>query len=338
MSRFAPEVAPPRADDPWSPAVFVVPALVVAVLVAWTIAGAPLSASSGQLAAWLAVWVSICVQAVPFLVLGVVVSGALTAFVSPTALRRIVPRNRPAAVVAAGVSGMVLPGCECASVPVSRSLINAGVPSAAALTFLLAAPAVNPVVLVSTAVAFPNQPMMVVARFAASLLAAWVVGWLWIARGREEWIRRLTDRAQAAYAAGAQGARWRVFRDTAAHDFLHAGGFLVLGGAIAATINVLLPRAILDALAAQPLLAVLALAILAVLVAICSEADAFVAASLTPFSPTAQLAFMVVGPMVDVKLISMQAGTFGPAFTARFAPTTFVVAVGAAALIGWVLL
>jgi uncharacterized membrane protein YraQ (UPF0718 family) len=148
----------------------------------------------------------------------------------------------------------------------------------------------------------------------------------------------LSDRAAAAYAAGPEGARWRVFRDTAAHDFLHAGGFLVLGGAIAATINVLLPRAILDALAAQPLLAVLALAILAVLVAICSEADAFVAASLNAFSPTAQLAFMVVGPMVDVKLVSMQAGTFGAGFAARFAPTTFVVAVGAAALVGWVVL
>jgi len=216
---------------------------------------------------------------------------------------------------------------------VSRSLINAGVPSAAALTFLLAAPAVNPVVLISTAVAFPNQPMMVVARFVASMLAAWIVGWLWIVRGNDRWLRRLGGGAHHD-----QGSRWRVFVQTASHDFLHAGGFLVLGGAVAATINVLLPRPILDALAAQPVLAVLALALLAVLVAICSEADAFVAASMTSFSPVAQLAFMTVGPMVDVKLISMQTGTFGGGFAARFAPVTFVVALGAAALVGWVML
>jgi len=333
VSRFAPEVARPSVVEPWTPGVFIVPVLVVASIVAWTVAGAPLTASSTRLGAWLAVWIAICVQAVPFLVLGVVVSGVLTAFVSPTALRAIVPRQPQAAVVAAGVSGVVLPGCECASVPVSRSLINAGVPSAAALTFLLAAPAVNPVVLISTAVAFPNQPMMVVARFVASMLAAWIVGWLWIVRGNDRWLRRLGGGAHHD-----QGSRWRVFVQTASHDFLHAGGFLVLGGAVAATINVLLPRPILDALAAQPVLAVLALALLAVLVAICSEADAFVAASMTSFSPVAQLAFMTVGPMVDVKLISMQTGTFGGGFAARFAPVTFVVALGAAALVGWVML
>ena len=69
-----------------------------------------------------------------------------------------------------------------------------------------------------------------------------------------------------------------------------------------------------------------------------SEADAFVAASLTQFSLTARLAFMVVGPMVDVKLVALQAGTFGRRFAARFAPLTFVVAVGAAVAVGAVLL
>ena len=80
------------------------------------------------------------------------------------------------------------------------------------------------------------------------------------------------------------------------------------------------------------------LALLAVVMAICSEADAFVAASLTQFSPTARLTFMVVGPMVDVKLIALQAGTFGPRFAARFAPLTFAVAIAASVVVGWWLL
>jgi uncharacterized membrane protein YraQ (UPF0718 family) len=94
----------------------------------------------------------------------------------------------------------------------------------------------------------------------------------------------------------------------------------------------------LDGLAGSGPLALLALGVLAVVMAICSEADAFVAASLKQFSPAAQLVFMVVGPMVDVKLVAMQAGTFGRAFAVRFAPLTFGVAVGAAALVGWWLL
>ena len=82
----------------------------------------------------------------------------------------------------------------------------------------------------------------------------------------------------------------------------------------------------------------LALAALAVVMAICSEAGAFIAASLTGFSLTARLTFMVVGPMVDVKLIALQAGTFGRRFALRFAPLTLVVAVGASVLVGGLLL
>jgi len=98
------------------------------------------------------------------------------------------------------------------------------------------------------------------------------------------------------------------------------------------------PRSVLDTLGDSALLSVLVLAGLAVLMAICSEADAFVAASLTQFSLTSRLAFMVVGPMVDVKLIAMQAGTFGGRFALRFAPLTFTAAVTSSVLVGWWLL
>ena len=106
----------------------------------------------------------------------------------------------------------------------------------------------------------------------------------------------------------------------------------------AAVLNVFVPRDWLAAVADQPVLSVVALAGLAVLLSICSEADAFVAASLSEFSLTALLAFMVVGPMVDMKLIALQTGTFGRRFAMRFAPATFVVAVIASFGIGAVLL
>ncbi len=130
----------------------------------------------------------------------------------------------------------------------------------------------------------------------------------------------------------------RAFWAAVRHDITHAGGFLVVGAMAAATINVIVPEAWLQTLAAQPVLAVIALAVLAVLLSICSEADAFVAASLSQFSLTARLAFLVVGPMVDLKLISMQAGVFGRRFATRFAPATFVAAVLVASGVGLVLL
>lgn len=285
------------------------------------------------LQAWSTVFVAVCLQALPFLVIGVLLSAAISAFVPPSFFQQALPQRPGLAVPVAGLSGAVLPGCECASVPVAGSLVRRGVAPAAAFAFLLSAPAINPIVLVATAVAFPGEPFMTLARFVASLLVALVMGWLWAAFGRGEWLR---PPRRPAVAPGAGKAE--TFRDSAQHDLVHAGGFLVVGGLTAATLNVVVPRAWLESVAASPVLSVLVLAVLAVVLAICSEADAFVAASLTSFSLTSRLVFLVVGPVVDVKLVALQSGTFGRRFAVRFAPVTFVVAVTVAVAVGWLLL
>ncbi|MFI6008668.1 permease [Streptomyces sp. NPDC051243] len=286
-------------------------------------------------AAWWTVFTAVVVQGVPFLMLGTLVSAAIGAFVPERVFTRLLPRNQALAVPVAGAAGVVLPGCECASVPVADSLMRRGVAPAAALAFLLSAPAINPVVLVATSIAFPGQSAMVAARLVASLATAVVMGWLWVRFGREEW---LPQRRRTASKASSGGGRWGDFRAGLQHDFLHAGGFLVVGAAAAATFNIHVPRSALDVFTGSAWLSVLLLAVLAVVLCVCSEADAFVAASLSGFSPTARLAFMVVGPMVDLKLIALQAGTFGRAFAVRFSAMTWVVAVVSSVLVGWWLL
>ena len=282
---------------------------------------------------WTTVFVAIVVQALPFLVLGVLVSGAITALVSPVVLERVLPRSALLAVPSAALAGTALPGCECASVPVAGRLCARGVQPAAAVAFMLAAPAINPIVLVATAVAFPGQPQMVLARFLGSLLTSIAVGLVWWRVGGDAWVERVRSRV-----AGAGGPRWPAFSSAARHDLWDAGGWLVVGAAAAATLQVLVPRSLLLAVADHPVLSVLVMGGLAVLLAICSEADAFVAASLREFSLTARLVFLVVGPAVDVKLITMQSGVFGRRFAARFAPLTFVVAVACSLVVGQVVL
>jgi uncharacterized membrane protein YraQ (UPF0718 family) len=285
--------------------------------------------------AWQTVLVAVVIQGLPFLLLGTLASAAITAFVSDTALSRVLPKRAVLAVPVAGMAGAVLPGCECASVPVAGSLMRRGVPPAAALAFLLSAPAINPVVLVATSIAFPGRPEMVAARFLASLATSVAMGWLWLRLGRPEWLR--LNRKAATHDHGGHG-RWEVFRRSLQHDFLHAGGFLVLGATAAATFNIVVPPAWLQTFSGSAWLAVPLLGALAVILSICSEADAFVAASLTAFPATAKLAFMVVGPMVDLKLISLQTGTFGRAFAVRFCAATFLVAVVVASAVGaWLL-
>jgi len=281
---------------------------------------------------WATIFVSLVIQALPFLVLGVVISAAISVLVPPAFFARALARRPALAVPVAGAAGVVLPGCECGSVPIAGGLVSRGVPPAAAFAFLLSAPAINPVVLVATAVAFPGQPSVVVARFFASLACRRGHG-LVVAAVRQ---RRVVapdappvgERAAQVGSLPRVGATrlrprrrlsggWWPDRRHSQRDRAAVGARRV-GGNLAVS--------------------VLVLAALAVVLAICSEADAFVAASLTAFPMTARLAFMVVGPAVDVKLFALQAGTFGRGFALRFAPATFLVAVGASVLVGSVLL
>ncbi|MEU9467682.1 permease [Streptomyces avermitilis] len=288
--------------------------------------------STPVMQSWTTVFVAVVVQALPFLVLGVLLSAIIAVFVPPSFFARALPKRPALAVPVAGMAGAVLPGCECASVPVAGALVRRGVTPAAALAFLLSAPAINPIVLTATAVAFPRNPEMVFARFGASLLVACAMGWLWQRLGRTDWMRAP---AHPSFEGAGKGA---AFWGSVRHDVMHAGGFLVIGAMAAATLKAVVPAAWLHMAATNPVVSVLALAILAVLLSICSEADAFVVSSLTQFSLTARLAFLVVGPMIDLKLFAMQAGTFGRGFALRFAPATFAMAVLVSVLVGAVLL
>lgn len=281
---------------------------------------------------WVTVFVAISVQALPFLVLGTLVSGSIAAAVPPGWLASHLPKRAGLSVPVAGLAGAAFPGCECGSVPIAGRLVASGAQPAAATAFLLSAPAINPVVLVATAVAFPGRPEFVLARFAGSLATAVVVGLIWSRLGKPAWHAKALGRISAG------ATRWRTMAATSLHDFLHAGGFLIVGAITAATLHTVVPQSVLGTLAGSGLLAVLIMALLAFVLAICSEADAFVAASLSQFSPTALLAFMVVGPAVDVKLVALQAGTFGRSFAARFAPLTFIVAVACSLVAGRLLL
>lgn len=319
---------PPSSEStvlgPWVLAGLLTAALVLRGRVGWF--------ENDDLRLWSTLFVSISIQAMPFLVLGVVVSGAIGAFVSPELVQRFVPKRPALAVPSAGLAGLALPGCECGSVPIAGRLVAAGTPSAAALTFLLAAPAINPVVLVSTAVAFPGDGRLVLARFLASFAAAMLVGAWWSRRSGESLIKQLR------HSHLEKEGRWQTFVDVATRDLVHAGGYLVVGAMAAATLQLIIPRSVLNLVADNELFSILMFAVLAVILSICSEADAFVAAGLPQFSLTSRLVFLVVGPVIDLKLVAMHAGVFGRKFAMVFAPVTLITAVVSAVVIGRLLL
>jgi uncharacterized membrane protein YraQ (UPF0718 family) len=211
-------------------------------------------------------------------------------------------------------------------VPVARRLATKGLTPAAAVTFMLAAPVVNPVVVFSTLVAYrgrDTQWLMVGGRFVLGFVVAMAVGWVVGGRRAEDLLRARSDDDDREPEAG----RVRRFLDHLSGDVLFMGRYLVVGAAIAAAVQTVVPQTVLEGVASLPVLSIVAMMVLAFVMSLCSESDAFVAASFVPFGPGAQLAFLVTGPMIDTKLAALYVGTFGRGFL-----RTVIVSVGVVTL------
>ncbi|MGH2724167.1 MAG: permease [Actinomycetota bacterium] len=286
-----------------------------------------------QVQTFLLIFSSLLIEALPFILLGAVVSAGIEVFVPASAFARLARLPGPLQMPVAGLGGFAFPVCECGSVPVARRLVAKGMSPAAAVTFMLAAPILNPVVLASTVIAYRGRAVMwpmVAGRAVLGLLVAMAVGWVIGSRSKGELLRARADDHDhdPEPRVGARG-RWRSFFGQLAGDFTMLSRYLVIGAAVAAALQTFAPQSIIDSVAETPVLGILAMMGLAGLLSLCSESDAFVAASFVQFGVGAQLGFLVFGPMVDAKLGFLYAGTFTRGFV-----RTVVVTVAAATLAG----
>lgn len=262
----------------------------------------------------LIVFGALLIEAMPFVALGAAVSAAIEVFVPASSFAKIARLPRAAQIPAAAFAGMAFPVCECGSVPVARRLARKGLSPSAAVTFMLAAPIVNPVVIASTFVAYKGRDslgLMVIGRFTLGLIVAMCVGWV-IGALRPDGLLR----ADAAIddPDDVDEPRARRFFTHLSGDLVFMARFLIFGALIAATIQTFVPASVANSVATLPVLSLLAMMFLAFILSLCSESDAFVAASFTAFGPSAQLAFLVFGPMVDLKLGALYVGTYSKGF------------------------
>jgi uncharacterized membrane protein YraQ (UPF0718 family) len=224
---------------------------------------------------------------------------------------------------------MAFPVCECGSVPVARRLAAKGLAPSAAVTFMLAAPILNPIVIISTMVAYRGRDIlwqMVLGRAGLGLICAVAVGWVIGNKSKEDLLRpRPGDDGEHVHA----GNRVSAFFSHLTGDFLFMGRYLVFGAMVAGAMQTFVPQSFIGAVAGTPILDLLAMMLLAFVLSLCSESDAFVAASFVQFGVGAQLAFLVFGPMVDTKLGFLYRGTFNRGFL-----RTVVLVVGAVTLAG----
>ncbi len=272
------------------------------------------------------IFLGIFIEAAPFLLAGATISGLLAEFVEPAWLQRIAPRQPLFAALIGTLLGLVFPVCECGVVPVTRRLYQKGLPLASGVAFLLAAPILNPVVIASTLAAY-GWSSMFWGRIGAAILITVVVGALFHWAEPESVLREVYPHHHHPTAVvpvviegvSAVGGRpvhgWRFWRalTVAGDEFLEMAQYLIIGCLLAAGMQVLIPQSALLAWGNGPVLSVAAMMLLAFVLSVCSTVDAFVSlAFVNTFAPGAVLAFLVFGPMVDLKSLLLFRQVFRP--------------------------
>jgi uncharacterized membrane protein YraQ (UPF0718 family) len=301
---------------------------------------------------------SILYEAMPFIVLGALVAGVLEEVVPQQLIARVVPKNKYLAICMSALLGLIFPMCECGIVPVMRRLLRKGLPLSCCTAYLLAGPIINPVVILSTAVAFQRRdeksvidaflidgrgPMITFLRILGGFLVAVITslivhrvyqkygndllkplarpdhGRLPRHKPEEKAISSPAEAHQLEEEDEPEAERKSLWKrigniaETALHDFVDITLFLILGALLAAGSRLALTSDTIGALSnTYPIIAILGLIGLAILLCLCSEADAFVAASFTELQPAAKLSFLVLGPMLDLKLYMMYTRVFRP--------------------------
>jgi|FLYN01.1.fsa_nt_gi uncharacterized membrane protein YraQ (UPF0718 family) len=299
-------------------------ALVALALVAVVLAAA---LSTGQSAGTLLTifstrFLGIFIEAAPFLLLGTLASGLIEAFISRDDIARWIPRNPVLATITGAFMGMLFPVCECGVVPVVRRLFQKGLPMSVGVTFLLAAPVMNPVVLVSTFVAFGMGPVLI-GRFALTALVAIGTGLVFALNSQPQEVLRVQAWSPVMGGSGEVIPVYAVTRRKpllvgihdalrmAADEFFEMGRYLIIGSLLAATMQTLVSQETLLALGRGPVVSVIAMQALAFVLSVCSTVDAFLALAFAgTFTTGSILAFLTFGPMVDIKSTLMFLGVF----------------------------
>lgn len=277
-------------------------------------------------------FLALAFEGLPFVLIGSLISGAIAAFIPSKVITGLLPRNGFFATLVSGLLGLCFPICECGIVPVVRRLIDKGLPISCAVTFMLASPIVNPIVAFSTFAAFRAQSpwLNMGTRLALGYIVAVLAGL--IVRGLEpaSILRtgavRISPRKRLAFSVSpfpdASGTGIEAsFQEKliaairmACDDFIDTAIYFMAGAAVAATFNTAVDQQVIMPLALNPMLATFSMMAFAMILTLCSTSDAFIAATFVSFPIFARMAFLVFGPMFDLKLFFLYSVLFKKRF------------------------
>ena len=276
-------------------------------------------------------FLSVLLEGVPFILIGTLLSGIIDEFLPSRVMVRFLPRNAFFGICLSGAMGLVFPMCECGVVPVVRRLINKGLPVSNAVAYMLGAPIVNLIVLVSTYVAFRGQNPMefTLLRLGVGYLVAVIVALAVHHLPQHLLLRRGVLSKVATPNTGIGTERLPVRAGNALRvavaDFLDVMVFFILGVMVSALFSTSLNQELIMPLALNDWVATFSLMVFAAILSLCSTSDAFIAATLISFPAVAKLAFLVFGPMFDLKLLFIYGVVFRKRFVAGLGASLFLL-------------
>ncbi|HFZ7116819.1 TPA: permease [Streptococcus agalactiae] len=269
---------------------------------------------------WFAIFISIIIEALPFVLLGTILSGIIEVFITPDIVNKFLPKNKFLRVLFGTFVGFVFPSCECGIIPIINRFLEKKVPSHTAVPFLATAPIINPIVLFATYSAFGNSIRFLILRFVGATIVAIALG-VMLAFLVDDNI--LKEDAKPTHFHDYSDKKWyqKIFLALAhaIDEFFDTGRYLVFGTLIASAMQIYLPTRVLTTIGHSPITAILVMMLLAFILSLCSEADAFIGASLlSTFGIAPVMAFLLIGPMIDIKNLMMMVNSFKTRFIVQF--------------------
>ncbi|HHV08752.1 MAG TPA: permease [Clostridiales bacterium] len=282
------------------------------------------------------VFLGIILQAIPFLLVGILLSSAIQVFIPQSAIERRFPKSLGAGMLVAIIGGFCLPVCDCASIPIFRSLVKKGIPLPVAVTFMTATPVINPVVILSTYYAFGGNMRIVAGRVCYGIIASLIIGLTvatWPPKG-QVLSGGVLDRLmcscgcyEAAESVTTFKGKVGLFLRHSQAEFFNVGKYLVIGTFIASIFQFFGTKIFTTAQdGAGLVVSILIMMVMAFVLSLCSSSDAVIARSLAKQFPTsAIMGFLVFGPMMDIKNVMMLSSGFSKRFIGRLLIVTFIV-------------
>ncbi|HGI3239262.1 TPA: permease [Streptococcus agalactiae] len=276
---------------------------------------------------WFAIFISIIIEALPFVLLGTILSGIIEVFITPDIVNKFLPKNKFLRVLFGIFVGFVFPSCECGIIPIINRFLEKQVPSYTAVPFLATAPIINPIVLFATYSAFGNSIRFLILRFVGATIVAIALG-VMLAFLVDDNI--LKEDAKPTHFHDYSDKKWyqKIFLALAhaIDEFFDTGRYLVFGTLIASAMQIYLPTRVLTTIGHSPITAILVMMLLAFILSLCSEADAFIGASLlSTFGIAPVMAFLLIGPMIDIKNLMMMVNSFKTRFIVQFISVSSII-------------